>query len=64
MQGKTARDWLSQVQDAWARGQDVTIHGWIYDIRDGLLRDLHVSADNEKQFEAAYAASLNTLPIW
>jgi len=29
-------------RDAWARGQDLTIHGWIYDIRDGLLRDLGV----------------------
>jgi len=28
------------VRDAWARGQLVSIHGWIYDIRDGLLRDL------------------------
>lgn len=28
------------VQDAWRRGQPVSIHGWIYDISDGLLRDL------------------------
>jgi carbonic anhydrase len=28
------------VRDAWARGQDVTIHGWVYDLQDGLLRDL------------------------
>ena len=28
------------VQDAWARGQALTVHGWIYDLRDGLLRDL------------------------
>ncbi|HET7618329.1 MAG TPA: carbonate dehydratase [Vicinamibacterales bacterium] len=30
------------VLDAWARGQRLTIHGWIYDIRDGLLKDLDV----------------------
>jgi len=30
------------VRDAWARGQSVTVHGWIYDIHDGLLRDLDV----------------------
>jgi carbonic anhydrase len=30
------------VLDAWARGQQVTVHGWIYDIRDGLLKDLDV----------------------
>ena len=52
------------VQDAWARGQSVTVHGWIYDIRDGLLRDLHVSAGDEKEFETAYVAALTTLPIW
>ena len=32
------------VQDAWRRGQTLTVHGWIYSLRDGLLRDLEVSA--------------------
>ena len=31
------------VRDAWSRGQLLTVHGWIYDIADGLLRDLEVS---------------------
>ena len=31
------------VHDAWDRGQPVTIHGWIYGLRDGLVRDLNVS---------------------
>ncbi len=31
------------VEDAWARGQDLTVHGWIYGIHDGLLRDLKVT---------------------
>jgi carbonic anhydrase len=30
------------VQDAWRRGQDLSVHGWIYRISDGLLRDLNV----------------------
>jgi carbonic anhydrase len=30
------------VQDAWQRGQAVAIHGWIYDVADGLLKDLDV----------------------
>lgn len=51
------------MQDAWTRGQDVTVHGWIYDIRDGLLRDLHVSAQSDREFEEAYHAALMTLPI-
>jgi carbonic anhydrase len=33
------------VRDAWLRGQSVAVHGWIYDIADGLLRDLEVSVD-------------------
>ena len=28
------------VRDAWARGQELAVHGWIYDLQDGLLRDL------------------------
>jgi carbonic anhydrase len=32
------------VQDAWRRGQHLSLHGWIYSLQDGLLRDLHVSA--------------------
>ena len=31
------------VQDAWARGQKVAVHGWIYDVADGLLKNLDVS---------------------
>ena len=31
------------VQDAWNRGQAVALHGWVYDLRDGLLRDLNVT---------------------
>ena len=30
------------MQEAWARGQAVAVHGWIYDVADGLLRDLEV----------------------
>jgi carbonic anhydrase len=28
------------LRDAWRRGQPVLVHGWIYDVRDGLLKDL------------------------
>jgi carbonic anhydrase len=30
------------VQDAWRRGQTLSVHGWIYSLQDGLLRDLHI----------------------
>lgn len=36
---------LPMVRDAWARGHRLMVHGWIYDLRDGLLRDLEVSRD-------------------
>ena len=32
------------VQDAWARGQELHVHGWIYGLHDGLLRDLNAQA--------------------
>ncbi len=35
------------VRDAWQRGQQLAVHGWIYDIRDGLLRDLNVCVTGE-----------------
>jgi len=33
------------VQAAWQRGQELAVHGWIYGLQDGLLRDLGVSVD-------------------
>src|SRR5688572_30202503 len=33
------------VQDAWSRGQELTVHGWIYGLKDGLMRDLGVSIE-------------------
>jgi carbonic anhydrase len=33
------------VRDAWRRGQALSVHGWIYDVGDGLLRDLGVTSD-------------------
>ncbi|HSK42174.1 MAG TPA: carbonic anhydrase, partial [Arenibaculum sp.] len=31
------------VQDAWARGQDVSVHGWVYSLANGLITDLGVT---------------------
>ena len=46
------------IQDAWARGQQVTVHGWIYGVSDGLLRDLGMAASSNEelrtQLQAAY----------
>jgi carbonic anhydrase len=40
------------VQKAWFKGQDLTVHGWIYSINDGLLRDMHVSISSLTQMRA------------
>ena len=37
----------SIVRDAWARGQDLAVHGWIYGLHDGRVRDLEVTATKE-----------------
>jgi carbonic anhydrase len=44
------------VRDAWARGQSLAVHGWVYDLRDGLLRDLGASVKGEDEL-AAYAVA-------
>jgi carbonic anhydrase len=36
------------VIDAWTRGQTLAIHGWIYDVADGLIRDLHVTVSAQR----------------
>jgi carbonic anhydrase len=47
------------VQSAWQRGQDLVIHGWIYDLDDGLLRDLGVSIDNAEGLATAYRGAIS-----
>jgi carbonic anhydrase len=37
------------VRDAWRRGQTLVVHGWIYDIRDGLLRDLRCTVTTKDE---------------
>lgn len=40
-------------QNAWARGQSLAVHGWIYGIGDGLLRDLGICVTNPQELTAA-----------
>ena len=42
------------LQDAWSRGQPVTLHGWVYGLSDGLLKDLHVSVDSSESLQVAH----------
>ena len=49
------------VQDAWSRKQDLTIHGWIYSLEDGLVRDLGVSTAGEQELAANYQRAIAAL---
>ncbi len=49
------------VRDAWDRGQDLAVHGWIYGIQDGLLRDLKTSITGLHETSAAYHAAISAL---
>jgi carbonic anhydrase len=36
------------VTDAWARGQPLTVHGWVYSLANGLVTDLGVSVSSQQ----------------
>ena len=42
------------VQDAWRRQQPLAVHGWIYSLGDGLLRDLDLCVENPEQLPDVY----------
>ena len=42
------------VRDAWERGQALTVHGWVYGLQDGLLKDLNVTATDYSEARAMY----------
>ncbi|WP_309091011.1 carbonic anhydrase [Phenylobacterium sp.] len=48
------------VQDAWARGQELNVHGWVYSIADGLVRDLEVTVSSIE--EAARLDRFRNIP--
>jgi carbonic anhydrase len=46
------------VRDAWERGQNLAVHGWIYGLRDGMLHDLHYTAENLDEASSRYLSAL------
>jgi carbonic anhydrase len=49
------------VRDAWERGQEMSVHGWIYGLHDGLLRDLRVTINARDEAVPVYRAALAAL---
>jgi carbonic anhydrase len=49
------------MQDAWSRGQPVTIHGWAFGVHDGLLQDLEITVDGTKPMENIYRAAVQRI---
>jgi carbonic anhydrase len=49
------------VEDAWRRSQPLVVHGWIYDLRDGLLRDLHCTVSGPGEMVPAHAEALRRM---
>ncbi len=47
------------VQQAWERGQSLAIHGWIYGLRDGLVRDLQISVTGQHELAAVYDRAIS-----
>ena len=47
------------LQDAWARGQNVTLHGWVYGLSDGLLHDLHMTITGESDLDVLYREAVS-----
>ncbi|WP_428504770.1 carbonate dehydratase [Roseateles sp.] len=46
------------VQDAWARGQEIVVHGWVYGLHNGLLEDLRITAASAEQVAPAFQRAL------
>jgi carbonic anhydrase len=49
------------VRDAWSREQNLTVHGWIYAVSNGLLQDLGISMSRPEQASPQYNNALNSL---
>ncbi len=49
------------LRDAWQRGQSVTVHGWVYGLSNGQLRDLGISVDALDAVDATQAGALAKL---
>ncbi|WP_256645016.1 carbonate dehydratase [Thermomonas paludicola] len=47
------------IGDAWARGQQLAVHGWVYSLADGKVRELGMDVDSPEALEAVYAWAIS-----
>ena len=53
------------VQDAWARGQALSVHGWVYSLHDGLVNDLNIGISSREDYERVIAETVvQDRPFW
>ena len=50
------------VQDAWSRGQKLAVHGWVYGLKDGLLKNLDVSMSQPQTVVDVFVAAIKRYP--
>jgi carbonic anhydrase len=48
--------------DAWARGQDVRVHGWAFGVHDGLLQDLQMTVPGPDELDTLYRKAIDR--VW
>jgi carbonic anhydrase len=48
------------VESAWNRGQELAVHGWIYGLTDGLLRDLGICVTSHNELAAAHETAIRS----
>ena len=46
------------LQDAWARGDNITLHGWCYGLKDGLIKNLHISVNGNQGLDELHDAAV------
>jgi carbonic anhydrase len=50
------------MQDAWGRGQNVAVHGWIYGVSDGLVKDLGVTMRRSDEVVNVFRQAIKRYP--
>jgi carbonic anhydrase len=49
------------VRDAWKRAQPLAVHGWVYGLKDGIVRDLGITVEGPDEIADAYQAAVAAL---